>query len=90
VSNGRCNNVGYFRRLFYCGIVVLEVTYGNRSRFSTDASDHLPDFLRKGLFKEKSFELRVKLMRGHGKYREVESVAVPSDGGAEACRSCLG
>jgi len=27
-----------------CGIVVLEVTYGNRSRFSTDASDHLPDF----------------------------------------------
>jgi len=33
VSNGRCNDVGYFSRLFYCGIVDLEVTYGS-SRFS--------------------------------------------------------
>jgi len=38
VSNGRCNDVGYFSRLFYYGIVDLEVTYGSRIRFSTDAS----------------------------------------------------
>jgi len=32
---------------------------------------------RKGLFKEKRFEFRVKMMRGQGKYnRGVESVAV--------------
>jgi len=49
VSNGRCNDVGYFSRLFYCGIVDLEVTYGSRSRFSTDASDHLPDFCHRSL-----------------------------------------
>jgi len=33
VSNGRCNDVGYFSRLFYFGIVDLEVTYGSRSSF---------------------------------------------------------
>jgi len=44
VSNGRCNDVGYFSRLFYCDIVDLEVTYGSRSRFSTDASNHVRDF----------------------------------------------
>jgi len=43
---------------------------------------------RKGLFKETSFEFRVKLMWGQASRGE-ESVAVPSDGGAEGCRSCF-
>jgi len=30
---------------------------------------------RKGLFKEKDFELRVKLMRGQGKWRRISSSA---------------
>jgi len=42
------------------------------------------------LFKEKSYEFRMKLMRGQCKWMGVESVAVTSDGGAEGYRSCLG
>jgi len=42
----------------------------------------------KGLSKEKCFEFRVRLMRGEAS-RGVESVAMPSDGGDEGCRSCL-
>jgi len=43
------------------------------------------------LFKEKCVEFKVKRMRsGQDKYRGEESIAVPSDGGAEGCRSYLG
>jgi len=42
------------------------------------------------IVQREKFEFRVKLMRGQGKWRSIESVAVTSDGGAEGCRSCLG
>jgi len=45
---------------------------------------------REGLLKERSFEFRVKLMRGPGKWRSRISIAVTSDGGAEGCHSLLG
>jgi len=45
---------------------------------------------RKRLFKENSFEFRVKLICEERASEGVESVAAPSDGGAEGCRSCLG
>jgi len=37
VSNGRCNDVRYFSRLFYCGSVDFEVNCSSRGWFSTDS-----------------------------------------------------
>jgi len=60
-----------------------------RSRGQRTDKNRCERLRRKALFKETSFEFRVKLMEDRASGEE--SVAVPSiDGGAEGCRSYFG
>ena len=49
MGNSRGNDIRYFSRLFYCSAINFEMAGRRSSRFTANASNHIPYFLHRSL-----------------------------------------